>query len=216
VFDTSGALLKSIDLTNPTGTYDILPFSYDAGSNSIGCIEITGEAGGTSITSITSSVIQVTTADDVISMAIDPTAYFAQESAHIFGTSGVDTLKLTGANQVLDLTKLTGDSGAAKIASIEKFDITGTGNNTLKISINDVLHLGETDLFRKDGKVQVMLDGDAGDKVQLANLHDHGTAPGNWQAGGTTTIGGATYQVYSYSNLDAEVLIKQAVTASIV
>jgi hypothetical protein len=216
VIGIDGKVLSIIDMVNPNGTYDLLPFSYETNGNLISRIEITGDPGGSVVSSISSSVTQAEVANDVVSMIIDPVVYFAQESAHIFGNSGVDTLKLTGANQVLDLTTLTGDSGAAKISSIEKFDITGTGNNTLKISLNDVLHLGETDMFRKDGKVQVMVDGDAGDKVQLANLHDHGTAPGAWQAAGTTTIGGATYQVYSYSNLDAEVLIKQAVAASIV
>ncbi|WP_152220465.1 Ig-like domain-containing protein [Pseudomonas sp. SCB32] len=216
VFDVAGSLLDTITLTNPNGQSDVQWTWYETDGNSIGRIEITGESGGTHITSISSAVTQVTAEHDVISMVVDPVAYFAQDSAHIFGSSGMDTLKLTGANQVLDLTKLTGDNGEAKISSIEKFDITGTGDNTLKISLNDVLHLGETDMFQKDGKVQVMVDGDAGDKVQLANLHDHGTAPGTWQAAGTTSIGGATYQVYSYSNLDAEVLIKQAVTASIV
>ncbi|MGC4008029.1 MAG: NAD(P)-binding domain-containing protein [Pseudomonas sp.] len=216
VYGAGGTLLDTINMTNPTGTYDIQSFTYKAAGNVIHHIEITGEGGGTYVTGISSAVTQVAVKDDVVSMVVDPVAYFAQDSAHIFGSSGLDTLKLTGANQVLDLTRLTGDSDAAKISSIEKFDITGTGNNTLKISLNDVLHLGETDMFRKDGKVQVMVDGDAGDKVQLANLHDHGTAPGSWQSAGTTTIGGATYQVYSYSNLDAEVLIKQAVSASIV
>jgi hypothetical protein len=216
VFDTNGVLLTTIDMTNPNGQYDIQTYAYEAQGNQIGHIEITGDAGGTHIMSVSSSETQITAESDVISMAVDPAAYFAQDSAHVFGSNGLDTLKLTGKDQVLDLTTLTGDSGAAKISSIEKFDITGTGDNTLKISLNDVLHLGETDMFQKDGKVQVMVDGDAGDKVQLANLHDHGTAPGTWLNSGTTTIGGSTYQVYSYSNLDAEVLIKQAVTASIV
>ncbi|OWP48073.1 Ig-like domain-containing protein, partial [Pseudomonas nitroreducens] len=216
VYDTDGTLLDTIQMTNPTGTYDIQSFAYDAHENSIGRIEIVGDTGGSHITSITSSVTQVTAADDVISLAVDPVAYFAQDGAHIFGSHGTDTLKLTGANQVLDLRTLAGDNDQAKISSIEKFDITGTGNNTLKISLNDVLNLGETDLFRKDGKVQVLVDGDAGDKVELYNLHDHGTAPGVWQSSGTASIGGATYNVYSYSQLDAEVLIKQAVTSSIV
>ncbi|MBB4865608.1 hypothetical protein HNP46_004509 [Pseudomonas nitritireducens] len=216
VFDTDGQLLDTLNLTNPYAQYDIQTISYEADGNRIGRIEITGEAGGTHIMSISSAETQVSVEHDIVSMVVDPVAYFAQDNAHIFGGTGLDTLKLTGANQVLDLTTLTGDSGAAKISSIEKFDITGTGNNTLKISLNDVLHLGETDLFQKDGKVQVLVDGDAGDQVQLANLHDHGSAPGTWQASGTTSIGGATYNVYSYSNLDAEVLIKQAVTASIV
>ncbi|MCP1652690.1 Ig-like domain-containing protein [Pseudomonas nitroreducens] len=216
VYDTSGGLLDTIQMSNPNGTYDIQSFSYDAHGNSISRIEITGDGGGAHITSVSSSVTQVTAESDVISMAVDPMAYFAQDSAHIFGSSGLDTLKLTGANQVLDLTQLSGDNGQAKISSIEKFDITGTGDNTLKLSLNDVLHLGETDLFQKDGKVQVMVDGDAGDKVELHDLHDHGSFSGGWQSAGTTDIGGVTYQVYNYGELDAELLIKQAVTASIV
>ncbi|WP_236200858.1 Ig-like domain-containing protein [Pseudomonas pseudonitroreducens] len=216
IYDTGGNLLETIRMSNPSGTYDIQSFSYDAHSNMIGSIEIIGDSGGTHITSISSSVTQVTADSDVISMAVDPMTYFAQESAHIFGSAGLDTLKLTGANQVLDLTQLTGDNGQAKISSIEKFDITGTGNNTLKLSLNDVLHLGETDMFRKDGKVQVMVDGDAGDKVELHGLHDHGSFSGTWQSTGTADIGGVTYHVYNYSQLDAEVLIKEAMTASIV
>ena len=151
-----------------------------------------------------------------VSMSVDPVAYFAQSTAHVHGGAAMDTLKLTGANQVLDLRSLTGDNDMAKISSIEKFDITGTGNNTLKISLNDVLNLGTTDLFQKDGKVQVMVDGNAGDKVELYSLHDHGSTAATWQNAGTTTVSGATYTVYSSTQLDAEVLIKQAVTATIV
>ncbi|WP_259755145.1 Ig-like domain-containing protein [Pseudomonas sp. GCEP-101] len=216
VYDTSGSLLDTVTMTNTIGTYDIQSFSYEANGNVIGRIEITGDQSGMYVTSISSEVSQASVSNGVISMSIDPTAYFLQDTAHIFGSAGVDTLKLTGANQVLDLRSLTGDSGAAKISSIEKFDITGTGNNTLKLSLNDVLHLGETDMFQKDGKVQVLVDGDAGDKVELYGLHDHGAAVGTWQSAGTTSIGGATYQVYSYSTLDAEVLIKQAVTSTVV
>ncbi|MBD9628689.1 Ig-like domain-containing protein [Pseudomonas sp. PDM19] len=154
-------------------------------------------------------------ASDVISMSIDPTAYFKQSSAHVHGGNHMDTLKLTGKDQVLDLRGLTGESGEGKISSIEKFDITGTGNNTLKISLNEVLHLGETDMFRKDGKVQVMVDGNAGDIVELYGLEGHGAGIGGWQNSGTATIGGVVYQVYSYNALDAEIFIKQGVTTSI-
>ncbi|WP_218035508.1 hypothetical protein [Pseudomonas denitrificans (nom. rej.)] len=154
-------------------------------------------------------------ASDVISMSIDPTAYFKQSSAHVHGGNHMDTLKLTGKDQVLDLRGLTGESGEGKISSIEKFDITGTGNNTLKISLNEVLHLGETDMFRKDGKVQVMVDGNVGDIVELYGLEGHGAGIGGWQNSGTATIGGVVYQVYSYNALDAEIFIKQGVTTSI-
>ncbi|OWP36600.1 Ig-like domain-containing protein, partial [Pseudomonas nitroreducens] len=150
VYGTDGTLLDTINMTNPTGSYEILSYSYHADGNVIGRIELTGEAGGTYVTSISSEVIQAELKNDVVSMLVDPVTYFAQDSAHVFGSSGLDTLKLTGANQVLDLRTLAGDNDQAKISSIEKFDITGTGNNTLKISLNDVLNLGETDLFRKD------------------------------------------------------------------
>ncbi|MFV3412142.1 Ig-like domain-containing protein [Pseudomonas sp. NY15436] len=213
VYSTDGTVLDTVQMLNPTGTYDIQSFSYESSSNNIGRIEITGDQGGTHVTHVSSSILS---GGDIISMAVDPVAYFAQDGAHIHGSVGLDTLKLTGANQVLDLTRLIGDHDQGKIASIEKFDITGTGDNTLKISLNDVLNLGETNLFRADGKVQVMVDGDAGDRVELSNLHDHGTAPGVWQSAGTASIGGETYNVYSYSNLDAEVLIKQAVTSTLV
>ncbi|MBB4863398.1 hypothetical protein HNP46_002245 [Pseudomonas nitritireducens] len=216
IFDTTGKLLDTVEMKNSVGTYDILTFTYESDSNNIGRIEIVGDQVRTHVTSVSSSVTHVTVESDVVAMLVDPVEYFAQDSAHIFGSSGVDTLKLTGANQVLDLRSLTGDSGAAKISSIEKFDITGTGNNTLKISLNDVLHLGETDLFRKDGKVQVMVDGDAGDKVELHALHDHGATFGSWTSAGTANIGGATYNVYTYGQLDAEILIKQAVTSTII
>ena len=56
----------------------------------------------------------------------------------ISGGAGVDTLTLTGADQVLDLNAIAG-----KLDSIEIIDITGTGNNTLNLSLGDVLELGE-------------------------------------------------------------------------
>ncbi|MGE9761310.1 Ig-like domain-containing protein [Pseudomonas sp. PDM20] len=128
------------------------------------------------------------------------------------GPGGIDTLKLTGAGQTLSLSTLI---NAGKLDNVEVLDITGSGNNTLKVSLNDVLHLGQVDLFRKDGKVQLKVDGDAGDKVELYSLEGHGVDSGTWQSAGTTTIGGVTYQVFTYSLMDAEILIKQGVTGAI-
>ncbi len=214
VYGAGGALLGTTQMTNDHETYDIQSFSYQSSGNLIDHIEIIGC--GTYVTSISSAVTQLSTVGEIISMQIDPTSYFAQDTAFIHGGAGVDTLKLMGKDQVLDLTALTGDSGGARISSIERFDITGTGDNTLKVSLNDVLHLGGTDLFRKDGKVQLMVDGDAGDTVELHGLRDHGSVAGNWQNSGTTTLNGSTYNIYSYASLDAEVLVKEAVTSHIV
>lgn len=214
VYGAGGALLGTTQMTNEHESYDIQSFSYQSSGNLIDHIEIIGC--GTYVTSISSAVTQLSTAGEIISMQIDPTSYFAQDTAFVHGGAGVDTLNLMGKDQVLDLTALTGDSGGARISSIERFDITGTGDNTLKVSLNDVLHLGGTDLFRKDGKVQLMVDGDAGDTVELHGLRDHGSVAGNWQNSGTTTLNGSTYNIYSYASLDAEVLVKEAVTSHIV
>jgi Ca2+-binding RTX toxin-like protein len=52
------------------------------------------------------------------------------------GGDGIDTLDLAGAGLTLDLTDPT---QAAKVARIEVVDLTGTGNNTLKLDRQAVL-----------------------------------------------------------------------------
>ncbi|MBD9678091.1 hypothetical protein IB274_15360 [Pseudomonas sp. PDM18] len=73
-------------------------------------------------------------------------------SIAVHGNSGIDTLKLTGAGQTLDVSTLT---AAGKLSGVEVLDITGTGNNTLKLSLGDVLELGGKDLFRTNSDVQM-------------------------------------------------------------
>ncbi|WP_232441114.1 Ig-like domain-containing protein, partial [Burkholderia ubonensis] len=60
-----------------------------------------------------------------------------EDAIEFVGTDSTDMLKLTGEGQVLDLSNLQG-----KLASIEAIDLTGTGANTLKLSLGDVLELG--------------------------------------------------------------------------
>jgi len=129
----------------------------------------------------------------------------------INGGAGVDTLTLTGANQVLDLTAITG-----RLESIEIIDITGSGNNTLKLSLGDVLEQGETSLFTNDETVQMMVKGDAGDVVNLDDLLPDGTDPGDWATAGTATVAGVTYNVFQHSTLDAQLLVQDGVTTNLV
>ncbi|WP_429451262.1 Ig-like domain-containing protein [Paraburkholderia sp. WC7.3g] len=125
--------------------------------------------------------------------------------------SGVDVLTLTGSGLVLDLTNVE-----EKLSSIEVFDITGTGNNTLKLSLGDVLDLGATDLFVADGHTQLMVKGDAGDKVELSDLLPDGEDPGDWaQESGTTTVGGVEYDVFYHSGLNAELLVQHGVETTL-
>ncbi len=129
----------------------------------------------------------------------------------IHGGAGIDTLKLTGKDQVLDLTQL-----GEKITSVEVIDLTGTGNNTLNLSLSDVLEQGSTSLFTDDGHVQMMVKGNSGDKVNLDDLLADGTDPGNWASSGNVTVGGVVYEVYRHDALDAELLVQQGVQTNLV
>ncbi|MDG9783965.1 Ig-like domain-containing protein [Metapseudomonas otitidis] len=130
--------------------------------------------------------------------------------ASINGGEGMDCITLTGAGQVMDLTALAG-----KVRSIEVLDITGSGNNTLKLSAADVLSQGQTDLFRNSGHVQMLVKGDAGDLVQLQKLAGANDG-GRWQSQGNVNVDGVGYQVWQHSSLEAELLIQMGVTTQLV
>ncbi|MBB5448464.1 MULTISPECIES: Ig-like domain-containing protein, partial [unclassified Paraburkholderia] len=133
----------------------------------------------------------------------------AGEGVFLNGNGGIDTLKLTGAGQTLDLGNTP---FGLQMSSIEVFDITGTGNNTLKLSLGDVLEQGGKDLFIADGRTQVMVKGDAGDKVELSDLLPDGGDIGDWtQQSGNTTVGGIEYDVFYHSGLNAELLVQHGV-----
>ncbi|WFL66108.1 Ig-like domain-containing protein [Pantoea sp. X85] len=123
----------------------------------------------------------------------------------------VDTLQLTGKDQLLDLTQ-----HQAEIQSVEIFDIRGSGDNTLKIDLEALLHYGEKDLFIEDGKTQLMVNGDAGDVVQLKDILPEGSDISEWQhQQGTVTVAGVEYEVYSHGD-DAELLVQQGVKTELI
>jgi len=150
--------------------------------------------------------------NETVDLNADPAAYFKLATAHIEGAKGgaIDTLHLTGDHQVLDLKSLTGKTAAAKISGIEVIDLGGQ-HNALKLSLVDVLNLGETDLFQKDGKQQMMVNGKDGDTVDLSNSHIAGLAEGEWAQHGTAQVGDVTYNVYEHSGAHTELLVQQGV-----
>ena len=110
--------------------------------------------------------------------------------ADIDGGTGTDTLRLEGAGEILDLTTAL----PAEIKSIERIDITGTGDNTLALSALNVFDLTEE---RANGTATVVVDGDAGDSVVLA------AAPGGtgWALlGATVNVDGVEYNAYADGN----------------
>lgn len=151
--------------------------------------------------------------NDVFSVA--DVRYFDGAGAGVHGGAGTDTLKLTGSGQTLDLSKLMNVGGHDKITSIEIIDITGVGNNTLKLSMRDVLELGHENVFRNDGHTQLMVNGNAGDRVELSGISGlaHG---GEWTSKGLVAINGQAYTLYENAALHVELLVQSAVSTQLV
>ncbi|WP_253252481.1 Ig-like domain-containing protein [Variovorax boronicumulans] len=145
---------------------------------------------------------------DVFTFSYPDASVWVKEG--IQGNGGIDTLKLTKADQVLDLTALAG-----KLTSVEVIDITGTGNNTLTLSLAEVLENGTVDQFVANGRVQMMVGGNAGDAVSLLDLLPNGTDPGDWAQGANVTIDGVVYEVYQHSGFKADLLVQQGVTVTL-
>jgi hypothetical protein len=85
-------------------------------------------------------------------------------------------LNLLGASMILDLAAFT-----AQTNLISQVDISGTGANTLKINLNDVLSGSPTH--------QLQVTGGGDDSVTLAT--------GVWTKGGTSSANGHTYDIYA-------------------
>ena len=141
-------------------------------------------------------------------------SYFYKNGSGVHGGAGIDTLKLTGANQLLDVTTLNG-SITEKITGIEIIDITGSGNNTLKLSMKDVLNLGHENVFRNDGHTQLMVNGNTGDRVELSGMS--GLAQGGqWTNQGLVAINGLAYTLYENAALHVELLVQSSVSTQLV
>jgi len=117
--------------------------------------------------------------DTLIGGLGDDTLIYDAADTGLQGGAGADTLRINGAAVVLDLTVLA-DS---LMTDVEIIDLAGTGNNTLKLGLADVLALSSTtDVLR--------VDGNAGDVVNLA-------AGSAWTAGSDQVIGVNSYRSYT-------------------
>jgi hypothetical protein len=93
--------------------------------------------------------------------------------ADIDGGSGNDTLGILGGDRTLNLVARPNN----QITGIERIDLTGSGDNTLRLSQLDLFDLSDT-------TNRLRVDGDADDTVDLV---------GTWTDGGA----GITYHTYT-------------------
>ncbi|HWX01534.1 Ig-like domain-containing protein [Collimonas sp.] len=162
--------------------------------------------------------LQASASDEVAGIqSPEASSFVLQEDVqmHVEQAGETSVLVLESANQVLDLSALT-EAEQAQVGDAKIIDITGTGDNTLNLSLADVLEQGGKSLFIDDGKTQMMVKGDAGDVVNLDDLLEGVNAEGDWtQAADAVTVEGVAYNVYQHSNLDAELLVQQGVTTNL-
>jgi hypothetical protein len=133
--------------------------------------------------------------------------------ARIDGGPGLDTIQLAGAGITLDLGKAANQGAgtivsASRIESIERIDITGSGDNALRLNPRDVRDMtgmnlinsgnqaalgwtnGTYAFFAKEGRHQLVVTGDAGDVLSLGNARN------GWFDVGTVFKDGVAYVVY--------------------
>ena len=106
-------------------------------------------------------------------LAIDDSTF-----RRIDGGAGTDTLQVRGAGVLLDLTLI----GNGKVTGIERIDITGTGDNSLTLNLQDVLDSSDT-------SNQLLVTGNAGDTVTSSGQ--------GWTLGTPTTIDGVIFNSYA-------------------
>ncbi|WP_051888335.1 Ig-like domain-containing protein [Caballeronia sordidicola] len=159
----------------------------------------------------TDGIVADKTAHGLVDSTGDPLPYVRQSSAPLESGKGFDMISFLGDHQVLNLNNFTEHSAAAaQTQSVVGFDLGGH-HNALKVSLADVLSLGEQDLFIDDGKQQLIVNGKEGDSVDLTSSHVAGLAEGDWHHHGTAEVGGVLYNVVEHSTANTELLVEHSV-----
>ncbi|RJT32669.1 hypothetical protein D6C13_24385 [Rahnella woolbedingensis] len=131
---------------------------------------------------------------DDVSWTSAGTSHAAQQSALLTTPDAVDHHDIMTLAQIDDSHKST--------AAV---DITDHVQNTLHLTLNDILSEAHPNLFVQDGKQQLAVTGDQGDVVEL-KVDD--LAHNTWQDSGAVTAGGVQYEVYQHAGSDVELLVQ--------
>ena len=187
--EDSGAGETYVIYGRATGTESLVPVTA---SGTAAADNFTGNAGADSFIAIaTNDVVRGGAGNDRISVT-------ALDFAAIDGGTGQDTLVLNGAGLALDLT----GPGNTGVDSVELFDLSGTGANSLVL---DALAVFDVTEEREGGAASLDVLGDADDRVDLSGS--------SFALTGTATEDGVTYNVYRDGN--AEVRIENGVMVTL-
>jgi Ca2+-binding RTX toxin-like protein len=149
--------------------------------------------------------------NDLIIINGDTLACFEDVLARIDGGFSTDTLRLDAANQTINLEDIleldANFVGYGRISSIEKIDLTGSGDNQLVLGSDEVKAVTGANVFAVNGRHQLMVLGNTGDKVDVTD----GSGTQNWSEGPTVTLDAVAFSVWNHVSQPTTLYIQTSI-----